>query len=291
MTRIDQFESVFKSATKTVFSYEEINLTSGLVVTDLDESTASAFGDRVRGFLAALGLSGARTWRDVHGAEFQSSEVLLELVEEESPDLICTYRTLHSGTWKRGYTLGEYIDVLTQVAPQPVLLLPHPASGEVIERALAPRSSGAQSVVMAMTDHLTGDHRLVNFALLFTGSKGKLHLTNIEDRGTFERYMDTISKISSIDTGDARETILAQLLKEPHDYIASCRRACEDHGLEIDIEETVSVGAHLVEYKRLIEAKEVRLLVLHTKDADQLAMHGLAYPLAVELNHVPMLLL
>ena len=63
MTRIDQFESVFKSAAKTVFSYEEINLTSGLVVTDLDESAASAFGDRVRGFLAALGLTGAMTWR------------------------------------------------------------------------------------------------------------------------------------------------------------------------------------------------------------------------------------
>jgi hypothetical protein len=29
---------------------------------------------------------------------------------------------------------------------------------------------------------------------------------------------------------------------------------------------------------------------MHTRDQDQLAMHGLAYPLAVELRHIPLLL-
>ena len=36
---------------------------------------------------------------------------------------------------------------------------------------------------------------------------------------------------------------------------------------------------------------EVDLLVLNTKDDDQLAMHGLAYPLAIELREIPLLLL
>ena len=291
MTKIDQFESVFKAAVKTVFQYQEITLTSGLVVTDLDENAASAFGERVRGFVQNVGLPAGMTWRDLHGGQFRNAEDLLELVEQESPDLVCTYRTLHSSTWKWRHSLGEHIDVLTQVARPPVLLLPHPDSGEVLETALTRRSDKGRSVVMAMTDHLTGDHRLVNFALLFTGPEGELHLANVEGRATFERYMDAISKIPSIDTDDARESILKQLLKEPHDYIASCKKTCEDHDIAVTIEATVVVGEHLAEYKRLIEARGVQLLVVNTKDEEQLAMHGLAYPLAVELTHVPMLLL
>ena len=31
--------------------------------------------------------------------------------------------------------------------------------------------------------------------------------------------------------------------------------------------------------------------MLHTKDDEQLAMHGLAYPLCVELREIPLLLL
>ncbi len=30
---------------------------------------------------------------------------------------------------------------------------------------------------------------------------------------------------------------------------------------------------------------------MHTKDEDQMAMHGMAYPLAIELRQIPLLLL
>ena len=59
----------------------------------------------------------------------------------------------------------------------------------------------------------------------------------------------------------------------------------------MDIEEIVTVGHRLADYKRLIDEHDVDLLVLNTKDEDQLAMHGLAYPLAVELRRLPLLLL
>ena len=36
---------------------------------------------------------------------------------------------------------------------------------------------------------------------------------------------------------------------------------------------------------------EIDLLVFNTKDDDQLAMHGLAYPLAVEVRGIPILML
>ncbi len=51
------------------------------------------------------------------------------------------------------------------------------------------------------------------------------------------------------------------------------------------------MGNHLRDYRRLIEEHKVDLLVMNTKDDEQLAMHGLAYPLTVELRNTPMLLL
>ena len=48
---------------------------------------------------------------------------------------------------------------------------------------------------------------------------------------------------------------------------------------------------HIREYQNLIEEHQVDLLVFNTKDHDQLAMHGLGYPLAIELRQIPLLML
>ena len=50
--------------------------------------------------------------------------------------------------------------------------------------------------VMVMTDHLTGDSRLVNFAVRFTEPDGTLFLTHIEDDAVFDRYVDGRGKPS-----------------------------------------------------------------------------------------------
>ena len=51
------------------------------------------------------------------------------------------------------------------------------------------------------------------------------------------------------------------------------------------------MGRLVDEYRELIAKREIDLLVLHTKDDDQLAMHGAAYALAVELRGIPLLML
>ena len=103
--------------------------------------------------------------------------------------------------------------------------------------------------------------------------------------------MTAISKLPEIDTETAREGLESQLLKEPHDYVKSCRAAIEAAEVPIKIEEIVTMGRRLVEYSRLIDEHEIDLLLMRTKDEDQLAMHGLAYPLAVELRKIPLLML
>ena len=286
MTRIDQFESVFKSADKPVFRYEPFSVGSPMVLTDLDDRAAESFAVLAGKYAGAGGSREISAQRVIKGADFSTIEECLELIAVGKPDLICTYRGLHSDCWRWGQSLGSYVEVLTQTVSVPVLVFPHPAAAETLSVAEA----GCRHV-MAMTDHLAGDSRLVNAALFFTPAQGTLHLTNLEDQQVFERYMEAIDKIPSIDSAAARDSVLAQILKEARDYIQSCRTVVGEQGLDVEIQETVELGLHVADYKRLAAARDVDLLVMNTKDSGQLAMHGLAYELAVELNDIPLLLL
>ena len=285
MTKLDQFQSVFLAADKPALRYEKIAVDHVLVVSDLDGDAAGELLSRVRTFLSVVGDEGTR-WVRLDGGRFSSVKQLLDTVDEQAPDLIVTYRHLHSSAWQWPHSLGEYLDVLTQATRVPVVVLPHPEAGRA-----PPHTLHNTERVMAITDHLSGDDRLVNYALGFTPSGGSCWLTHVEPRSVFDHYLDVISKIPEIDTEVARELIERQLLKGPRDYIASCRRQIAQQHLAFKVGEVVTMGRRLGEYRRLITEHRVDLLVINTMDDDQLAMHGLAYPLAVELRQIPLLML
>lgn len=282
MTRVDQFESVFRSAAKEVYRRTELEFSHVHVVTDLEDEVAEDFIRGLRSYLSVLGDELA--WTQATADEARDLGRFLASVEAQQPDLICTYRNLFSESWRYPYSLGEHVDVLTQVAHCPVLVLPHPKSEQARERR-------GTKHVLAMGGHLAGDHSLVDWALGLTAPEGTLRIAHIEDDQSFERYVEAISKIPSLDTDDARSTLEAQLLKEPREYIESVALALAESGSAIRVEGEVGMGHRLSEYRRLIDEHQVDLLVMHTKDEDQLAMHGLAYPLAVELRETPLLLL
>lgn len=285
MTTIDQFESVFKAASKTVYSYEPVAIKSVLIVSDLEEDYQSKlFGDRVRAFLQVLEDKGIE-WTTAKASESRTVGDLLELVEKHRPDLVCTYRNLHTGSWRWPFSLGDHLDVLTQVTTTPILVLPRPDDFERLEL-----TGENTNVVMAVTGQLAGDHHLVNYAVKFTHSGGKVLLSHVENRTVYTRYAEAISKIPSIVTDQADE-ILNQLLKEPRDYFSSVQSDLRDHDVAITVENLVTLGSHITDYKRLLDEHQVDLLILNTKDDEQMAMHGLAYALAVELRHIPLLML
>ena len=281
MDKVDQFESVFRSADKERFHYQRRDIRSVLVVTDLDRGAAPTVEAEVRGVTSALGDANYVT---ITGDEFTSPRDLLDVVERQRPDLIATYRCLHSPAWRWVFSLGAHVDVLTQATSTPVLLLPHP------ERETGPLS-GRTDRVMAVTDHLSGEQALVNAALALVDPGGTLYLSHVEDDAVFKRFMDVIGRVPEIDTDLARERIGAQLLKEPSDYIRSVTEELTAGQVECSVEQVVTMGHHVNEYRTLVEEKRVDLLVMNTKDEDHSAMHGLAYPLAVELRDVPLLML
>jgi len=285
MTNVDQFESVFRAAAKEIYVPRPVALRRVLCLHDLDVPELDAFEAGVRKFLEVLGE--AIHWSFVSATEFTDLDALLKQMEERSPDLILTYRGLRSEGRGWVYSLGEYLDVLTQAAPFPVLVVPHPADEDAWV--------GGQPELcrtMALTDHLAGESRLVDWAHRFTKVEGgALFLAHIEDEFTFERFIQAISKIPTIDTEVARESVQAQLLKEPTDYIESCRKILLDRGEHIETHGIVRMGKRLDVVRSLVSQHRVDLIVMNTKDDDQLAMHGLAYPLAVELRGVAILML
>jgi len=226
------------------------------------------------------------TW--VHAASNRGRTVreLLEVVEEEKADLIVTYRSLYSECWRWPYSLGEHLDVLTQACTTPVLVMPRPDREAFWQRGDLDTSS-----VMAITDHLNGDDRLVHWAARFTGDDGLLTLVHVENEVAFERFIDAISKIPAIDSEPARELIGRQLLKDPAEYIETCRKVSTDEGLRLEVQAVTKFGHRLGDVRRLVEERAVDLLVIETKDEDQLAMHGLAFPIAIELRETPVLML
>ena len=254
-----------------------------LVLSDADEVQTEAFMGQVKDFLDTTLLTKEINWHRMCGHEHRAVSDVVRRVEELKPDLVCTFRNLHAPATDYPYSLGVYLDVLSQATDIPVLVLPSPH-----RQASIPTST---SSVMAIADHLTGDHHLVSYAARLVTPNGKLLLTHVEDQTVFERYMEVIGKISSIDTDAARESIRNQLLNEPIDYIRSCAQVIAQSDMPITVEELVTFGHSLVDYKHLIEQHQVDLLVLNTKQQDQLAMHGLAYPLCVELRDTPILML
>lgn len=284
MSQVDQFESVFRSAVKDVYAYDTIKIKKVMVVTDLKRKDADLFLEKIKKFMSIIGDE--IEWHVVIGKDFDSTEALYKLKERYHPDLFCAYRNLHSRAWRFPYSLGEYLDVLIQRTDVPVMILPHPEAGYEAERAFDSTQS-----VMAITDHLSNDHRLVNYAVGLTESNGQLYLMHIENQAHFNRIIDAISKIPTIDTDDAKEKLTHQLLKEPKDYIESCRKGLKEAGLSVSVTDIVEFGHHLKEYQKRIEELKINLLVMNSKDEDQLAMHSLAYPLAVELREIPLLML
>ncbi|MCI5223031.1 MAG: hypothetical protein D3924_10240 [Candidatus Electrothrix sp. AR4] len=283
MTQIDQFESVFRAAAHDAFEYEAVAFHRVLFVTDGNAEQSKAFIQQTLDYATNLKKSAIEL---VHGAAFQTTTELLEQVNAHQPDLICTYRNLHSKAWKFQHSLGEHLDVLLQRTDAPVLVMPHPEAGFANVDALQNTKT-----VMAITDHLANNHALVNHALSFVALGGELYLTHIEEESVFERYIDAISKIPTIDTDEARKRIAHQLLQDSIHYIASCQKVLEAQGLSLTIHSIVSFGHHLTKYRQAMESHAVNLLVMNTKDDEQLAMHGLAYPLAVELRQLPILML
>lgn len=286
MANVDQFESIFRSAVKQRLEYRSVHIDNILLITDLDSDQSCQFQEKVLRYLSVLGPLESASVVCITGNEYATAENLLQLVGGYAVDLICSYRNLHSSAWQYPHSLGEHLDVLIQKTETPVLVLPHPHAGYMAEHAMQDTRE-----VMVVSDLVAVNHDLINYAVRLTEQEGRLYLSHVESRFIFERYMDAIGKIDVLDTELARVRLSEQLLKEPEEYFLSCSEILNEHGVNLDIRSMVKFGHGLEEYRRQIESLSLDLLVMHAKDERQQAMNSVAYPLAVELRQIPLLML
>ncbi len=282
--KLDEFESMFRSAVKDIFHFAPPELTRAVLLTDLDAAATDELGAQVARFLASIDQAHELTWTALSGDDWSSIDGLLAKLEAVQPQLIVTYRNLRADHEQR-FTLGAVVDVLTQATPVPVLLLPPPGRSE-LDAVLQ-----GTDRVMVVTDHITGDDRLVNWGVHFTHVNGQLFLAHVEDDTHVERLLDVIGKIRSIDSDAARRDIPQKLLALPREYIDTVHGVLQKNGVQETIVPVVVSGHALGYYKRLMTEHDIDLLVLNTKDQRQDAMHAMAHALSVEIRHRPLLLL
>ena len=186
MTQIDEFESLFNSAAKPVFQLEPQTFRKVLLIFDDSASAGSAYETQVRQLLTALsGVEKDVECEVLENSQFESVANLLEQVRDIGPDIICTYRNLRIPATDYPYSLGVYVDVLTQATSIPVLLFPRPEQVE-----LESIEFDNPKKVVAVTDHLAGDRHLV-----FHGS-GVYRATRNTGIGARRRRAKHLSDIS-----------------------------------------------------------------------------------------------
>ena len=275
--RIDDFASVFRSAVKPTFAYTPLELHTAVVVTDrvdaeplLKEVQALLSHMDTGEHVALVTLRAPEDWADVPS--------LLARIEAIRPQLLIAHRNLLADK-DLDHSVGTIVDTLTQKLQQPVLLLPEDAPLREATR------------VMVVTDHLTGDDRLVNWAIHVTPDEGTLLLAHIEDVDVFNRYADVLGRMTGVPTESVVEGMKEKLLGLPLSYVRAVEADMRRHDVRETVVPLVELGQPLADYARLIQEHDVRLLVCNTKDPDQRAMQALSHALAVELRGLPLLLL
>ena len=274
---------MFRRAEREPYVYADVPLDSVVLVTDQPSDQTESLRTQLASFLPRLAAAG--DWQTCGAGDFSNVQELLDHVERLQPDLVVTYRHLFEESIVPQHSLGVYLDVLTQVLDAPVLVLP----GTAVDPAPLDREPG--KCVMAVTDHIAGDDRLINFASAVTPAEGEMWLCHVEDDAVFSRYMQAIERIPEIDTDQARRLIDQQLLKDAGDFMETCRGELQKQRPDVTFHVNISRGHRLTQYRNLVESHQVDVLVVNTKDEDQLAMHGMAYALSVELIDRTLLLL
>lgn len=280
---IDEFESLFRKSEREHFVYKDQRLSSISLVTDQSAASGEDWKEDVKSFLSATARE--LHWTTLDQNSYSNVQDLLQKISNSRENIIVTWRNLGEEQLLPQHSLGVYVDVLTQVTDCPVLLLPGSAANPT------PLNKQGCKNIMVATDHLAGDHRLVNMAIRVADSDAQIRLCHVEDDRVFERYVDAISKIPAINTDEARTTILEQLQKDAREYIDSVIEQTKASHPQLSVEGVVTQGHRVQAYKQLVELHNPDLLILNTNDGDQLAMHGIAYSLSIEIQNVPLLLL
>ena len=277
MLKLDHFASVFRAADKDIISIPKYTLSKVLLVTDVSHEKSIEIWKRWE----ALFFQNVEV-TILHGEESKDISLITQKVDASRCDLIISYRCLHSENWQYPHAIGSYVEVITQLTSTPVLLMPH-----ILEdtQEYAPPES-----IILISDDLTKEAELLGWACSFRGHKSRYTLVELENLAHFNRMLDAIAKIPQIDTEIAQEKIMSQLQKDSQEWVERSQALLEEWDRSPSLSRTQIAQSCMSSCVELVEKEKAELIVLNTKDEDQLAIHGLVYPFMVQFRHIPLLL-
>ena len=278
MLKLDHFASLFRAADKEQIVIPDISIRQILLVTDMNQEDSLQIWEKWKGlFDPSVDIR-------IFDAEISLHlPSLIEAMKHVECDLVVTYRCLHSDAWQYPYAIGSYVEVLTQIIPFPVLLMPHPHQNT--DTYTKPKN------LLLFSSELTQESELVGFANAFVASKDEsLIMIQMDDKATYDRIFDIISKIPQIDTDDAQYYIQERRSLEMKDWVTRCIDFLEQKGNAPHMSYMDIYDPSMKKCASLIEEHQADLLIINTKDDEQLAIHGLAYPIMVQFRNIPLLL-
>lgn len=283
--RLDEFESVFRSAIKPTYELRRPPLREIVVLTDEAPEPAYKLITQARAILSDADTPVAPDFRLLSAHDRTADSVLSELLTS-SIDLLVTHRHVLSHWRNTPYALGSAMSIFVQTLPCPVLMLPLlPANAPAHSRGKAPETA------LVATRHLIDDSDLVDWALHVTGDDGTVVLGHVEDESQSRRYLDAIGRIRGIDTDIALTRLPDKLLQLSRDYTDSVVEQMQANAVRETLIAEVRSGDPLVEFAALIAQHSVDLLVVagreHRADPDRTdrkGTHGNAESVATPIN-------
>ena len=290
--RLDEFESVFRSAIKPTYTLRRPPLADVVLLADVPAAGLDALSAAARTVIADAATDAPSRWRVIEADRDLGLQELLTDLRGRPLDLLITHRHVLSHWRNTPHAIGSALAVLAQSLQVPILMLPSPDTPELL-----PRKPPARALVT--TRRLTDDSDLVDWALHLTGDDGTVVLAHVEDSGLCGRYLDAIGRIQGIHTELARQKLPEKLLQLSRDYIASVMSQMREHGVRETLHSEVRLGDPMTEFAMMIERHQVELLVgAALEQSSQVSVgapshrppvNGRTFALAAEFSHVPVL--
>lgn len=277
MLKLDHFTSVFRAADKDIITIPKCEISKVLLVTDVShEKSLLIWGSWKKLFFGNVDVT------ILHGEESKDLSLITQKIEASGCDLIVSYRCLHSDNWRYPHAIGSYVEVITQMTATPVLLMPH-----ILEEAQ--EYSPPESIIL-ISDDLTKEADLLGWACSFRSHSSRCTLVELENLTYLNRLLNTIAKIPQIDTEMAQEKISSQLQKDSQGWLERSQDILREWERPPSLKRVQIAQSCMTSCIELVEEEKAKLIVLNTKDDDQLAIHGLVYPFMVQFRNIPLLL-
>ena len=280
---IDTLQSEFERAFKKAISLEPTTPKKGTYISSSDRSRSEYLWKSLKNFCPPV-LAGLEM-EFIGNVQLMSLESAVDLCVDGKSDILICERNLGIENTESPYGLSQYLDAFIYGTDIPVLLLPADYPSQIEELPPARK-------IAVETDDIVGNLSLVNWALSFTRNLESVFLMyHLEDRPTFNYYLEIIKTFPGIDTTVFEEELPDAILKRAKSFIDNVKHQIEKAGYNCRVESIVDFGQGFSTHLAMLGSSKPDLVVMKARDKGHAGMHGDSYRLAISLKETAILLI